>query len=465
MNNAYEQQHQQQQQHHHRHRPSGVAFPHIIKEKLGSLIPKVKPAQAWQCTISGSTNNNENSIESKASNGIQHDKQEGSDVITNSCNDNSIKKDNDSASIPITITRTTLKPVEKTIKHDNSKKPVSLTSKEIEEKIKKISITLSSIQKSLYIGEESYYDDSLSYGNIYKGWEYNTFIDYKLVLSNNNSSNTTDNTNNSSTVNNVLSSISNNTRVVRSGRTSTMPDDDRWFTNSCHVSRYYNRTSSSSSSSSINDNATSASSLVPLLSSSSSKIISSINPSIITSSSLSLSTSNIAINNKTVMAAPQSSKHKNGTTNLIPITSTTSTSLSINNKEQSNRNGISYSIPRKSTQLELNKHQPALPQSSSPTTTKICSLQTNNTQLVTTTSTSNDNTNSTNNISSSSSGRRKKISLDSSSSNKRSTSNKLSSLDTSSSNKRNSSGCLTEQQSSSASDARKKRIKKRKCDA
>ena len=73
MNNSYQQQHQHQHQPH--HRPSGIAFPHIIKDKLRSLIPKVAvPAQACQSTISASTNNNENSIENKASNGIQHEK-------------------------------------------------------------------------------------------------------------------------------------------------------------------------------------------------------------------------------------------------------------------------------------------------------------------------------------------------------------------------------------------------------
>ena len=73
MNNAYEQQHQQQPH----HRPSGIAFPHIVKDKLRSLIPKVAvPAQACQSTISARTNNNnnENSVENKASNGMQHEK-------------------------------------------------------------------------------------------------------------------------------------------------------------------------------------------------------------------------------------------------------------------------------------------------------------------------------------------------------------------------------------------------------
>ena len=46
-----------------------------FKDKLRSLMPKVAaPAQDCQSTISASTNYNENSIENKASNGIQHEK-------------------------------------------------------------------------------------------------------------------------------------------------------------------------------------------------------------------------------------------------------------------------------------------------------------------------------------------------------------------------------------------------------
>ena len=101
----------------------------------------------------------------------------------------------------------------------------------------------------------------------------------------------------------------------------------------------------------------------------------------------------------------------------------------------------------------------------------------NNVQLVNPASMFNNDNNLTNNISSSSSFREKKISFDSSSINKKRSSNrlsslnyssinknnvsaKLSSLDASHSEKRKYSGSQTEQQCSSISDVRKKHDKK-----
>ena len=109
---------------------------------------------------------------------------------------------------------------------------------------------------------------------------------------------------------------SNNLRVARSSRTIPITNDDLCFSNSFHAHRCHNCTSSSLFSDD-NANATSALSLAPLLSSS--KSISSINLSIVTSSSES-SHASTATNNKSIMLAPQLSKCNDGTTSLTPMT-------------------------------------------------------------------------------------------------------------------------------------------------
>jgi len=167
-------------------RPSGVTLPFIVRDKL----------KAKQSLNSISNASNNVSIEIK-------------DVIpvttstpSNSDGDNNTNSEN--------IDDDTTTPTE--TEEENK------TSKEIGEKIKTISLTIHNIQKSLYHGEESYYDESMQYGNIFKGWEYNTFIDYKLPPA---------------SANNILGT------KVRVGRV-VMPNEERWFSNSCHTSRYKN---------------------------------------------------------------------------------------------------------------------------------------------------------------------------------------------------------------------------------
>jgi hypothetical protein len=88
----------------------------------------------------------------------------------------------------------------------------SFTVEEIEERLWKTSVSILEIQKQVLRGEECYYEDTFSHGNIFKntGWE--TFVDAKDVTSS-------------------------DTRQTGQQGGRRVPNDARWFSDSCISSK------------------------------------------------------------------------------------------------------------------------------------------------------------------------------------------------------------------------------------
>lgn len=79
------------------------------------------------------------------------------------------------------------------------------TSSNLEERITKTAAAMVDIQKQVHRGEESYYDDTYSHGNLFRGWD--AFVDAKDV------------------------GTSGNSALQPTGR--RIPGDFRWFSGSC----------------------------------------------------------------------------------------------------------------------------------------------------------------------------------------------------------------------------------------
>ena len=76
----------------------------------------------------------------------------------------------------------------------------------IEDRAKRTALAMIEIQKQVYSGEETYYDDTNSHGNLFRGWDAFAFVDAKDIGSSSSAPQPT------------------NRRV---------PADSRWFSSSC----------------------------------------------------------------------------------------------------------------------------------------------------------------------------------------------------------------------------------------
>ncbi|KAL7488725.1 hypothetical protein ACHAW6_014345 [Cyclotella cf. meneghiniana] len=113
-----------------------------------------------------------------------------------------------------------------TLSNTSSQSDTTFTTSQLRQYIHRCYATISSLQRQLHRGEESYFEESYAHGNLFSGWD-NIWIEAGIPAA----SSGENNSGSSAAADGHAVSVG----VQKSAPSRKMPNDHRWFSSSCHI--------------------------------------------------------------------------------------------------------------------------------------------------------------------------------------------------------------------------------------